>query len=89
MAGEAEIDEAADLLEMLKKIEINFFTLYEKRVKVEKAPKKDQEKVKEIEKDLKMVRQAEKMAKKQEDAVKKTEQLKNEQDAKSKAREKS
>jgi hypothetical protein len=38
LAGEADIDEATDLLEMLKKIEINFFALYEKRVKVEKAP---------------------------------------------------
>jgi hypothetical protein len=38
LAGEAEIDEATDLLEMLKKIEINFFALYEKRVKVGKAP---------------------------------------------------
>lgn len=32
--GDAEIDESTDLLEMLKKIEIKFFELYEKRKKV-------------------------------------------------------
>ena len=75
---------------MLKKIEIKFFELYEKRKKVYLgASEKDILEVVKIESKLKSNRQAEKMAKKQEDAVKRTEQLKKAQEDKSKAREKS
>ncbi len=60
--GDAEIDEATDLLDMLKKIEIKFFELYEKRKKVYLgASKKEKEEVKAIEDKLKSNRQAEKM----------------------------
>jgi hypothetical protein len=75
---------------MLKKIEIKFFELYEKRKKVYLgASKKEKEEVKTIEDKLKSNRQAEKMSKKLDDGVKKTEQLKKAQEDKSKAREKS